>query len=537
VFQQDRRVSTHGRRVRGVAASVRGAAAVVVVAGGLVAGGLGAAGAGAEAEDDAFMRWAEKLAEAEHKTICGEGSLTYPASKIPGRFVWFFDKARSHANWIVFESNGRRWLYRHEGRADWGGNELQCGQPGGGVVHEDLELRFSEQSNISDTTETITFVDGDLVEVDESQNGYHDADRTSWIEGTHTESDPHPLDDSPEDVSQHMLFALPEGSRWWAKVPPAPVDVTFGAKRWSGKADADFAARVVLVPQGLKVELAATDDRAVLPPADADARAMVRADHFELWFCQDQERSNECRDKPAQLGVARTAGGGALARWLRPHPRGAPVPAVSVEKDRLVVILPLALVGAEPRGPGSSALVPFTVAYSDSDDPAAGQQTMVATAPVKRAKPAPPSLLAVSYGDRPFPSWPDARPLAKGEAIFAEDPECGEHAVARARAKAAAPLASGAAADAAARLAALVDGLHDKCFGRIPPETDTGMRIDLALARHKMGDDLGCLAALRGIYENLPPAAITRTRALCGEPCTDETPGCAEGKAARAAKK
>jgi hypothetical protein len=91
---------------------------------------------------------------------------------------------------------------------------------------------------------------------------------------------------------------------------------------------------------GFKVQLAATDDHAVPPAADADARAMVRADHFELWFCRDGEHSPECEETPSQLGVARTATGGALARWLRRPPRPTPVPAVSVEKDQLVVILP-----------------------------------------------------------------------------------------------------------------------------------------------------------------------------------------------------
>jgi hypothetical protein len=337
-----------------------------------------------------------------------------------------------------------------------------------------------------------------------------------------------------------MLFALPEGSRWWAKVPAAPIDVTFGAKRWTGKPDADFNVRVVVVPQGLRVELAATDDRAVPPAADADPRAIVRADHFELWFCAEGEHSSECEDKPAQLAVARTAAGGALSRWLRPHPRGAPAPAATIEKDHLVVVLPRALLGAEPTGDVQPALVPLTIAYSDSDDPAAGQQTMVATARIKRAKPDPPSLLALPYDDRPFPRWTRAQPLAKDSAIFAEDPTCGEHAVARAHAQAAAPLKSGAYADAAARLKALVDGTRDKCSGQITPDAYSNMRIDLALARHKLGDDKGCVAALGDTAETVsPPVARTRQfhRALCGEPCKDEVPGCLEGKAARAGKK
>ena len=324
-------------------------------------------------------------------------------------------------------------------------------------------------------------------------------------------------------------------------MPPAPSDVTFGAKRWTGKPDADLSVRVLVVPQGLKVELFATDDRAVLPAADANPRAIVRADHFELWFCAENGPSNACRGEPAQLAVARTTGGGALARWLRPHPRGAPVPAASLENDRLVVILPRALIGAEPNSNGWPVLVPLTVAYSDSDDPAAGQQTMVATAPIRRATPVSPSLLAVPDGDRPFPRWPRAKPLAPGEAIFAPDAECGEQAVARARSSAAAPLKSGAAyADAAARLQTFVDRLRDRCTGRVSPDTISGIYIDLALARHKAGDDAACLVALRNIHEAASPPVVragTFNRALCGDPCKDERAGCLEGKAARAARK
>jgi hypothetical protein len=320
-------------------------------------------------------------------------------------------------------------------------------------------------------------------------------------------------------------------------VPPVPVDVTYGAKRWTGKPDADFSVRVLVVPQGFRVELSAVDDRAVLPTADADARAMVRADHFELWFCAGGEYSSQC-GTPAQLGVARTAGGGAIARWLRPHPAGAPVPTVSLEQNRLAVILPRALVGADVGT--EPILVPLTVAYSDSDDAGAGQQTMVATAPIRRANPESPSLLAVSDGDRPFARWPRAKLLAPGAAVFAEDPACGPNVLARARAQAAAPLKSGAFADAAARLQALAEGVREKCLGLVPPETNAGMYTDLAVARHKTGNDPGCLTALRGIYETVPPEA-DRARvfntALCGGDCNDKQPGCAEGKAARAAKK
>jgi hypothetical protein len=505
-----------------------------IIAAAVIAGRL--ATARAESDDDAFMHWAEKLSEINHKTVCAWGSLAHAASTTPGRFVWFVDKARPYANWLVFESGGRRWLFRHEQRADWRGKELRCELGGGQAWQKDaaLELDFSEKSNVSGSSEAITFVDGELVKVRETASGFHDADDINWIEGTHTWDDAHPLEDSLPGVHQHMLFALPEGSRWWGKVAPAPVNVTFGAKRWTGKSDADFSVRVVFLPDGFRIELSATDDRAVLPAADADARAMVRADHFELWFCWDIAR---CDEKPTQLGVARTAGGGALARWLRRSQVDPPEPAVWVEKDRLVLLLSRDLLGARSTGP---ALVPFTVAYSDSDDPAAGQETMVATAPVKKGKPNSPSLLSIPDGGTPFPLWTKAAELAKSEAIFAEDPVCSERAISEARANATAALKSGAYPDAVARLTALIDATRDRCAGRLSPDTYAGIRIDLSVANYKIGDENACLITASDTFGPLSPSvarAAEFQRALCGYLCKDATPGCQEGKAARAGKK
>ena len=296
----------------------------------------------------------------------------------------------------MFESGGRRWLFRSEERADWGGKELVCERRGASPGRSSTIC----WSRCRGTEQRLRLPGDDHLSRWESRpalrrrGGLPRRDRTSWVEGTRTSNDPHPLDDSPpEQIPKNAV----RPARGLALVGEAAAGAggrdVWGRRRWTGKPDADFSVRVLVVPQGLKVELAATDDRAVRPAADADARALVRADHFELWFCAENEHSNECQGKPAQLGVARTAGGGALARWLRPHPRGAPVPAVSLEKDCLAVILPRALVGAEPGPHGWPVLVPLTVAYSDSDDPAAGQQTMVSTATINRAKPESPSLL------------------------------------------------------------------------------------------------------------------------------------------------
>jgi len=496
----------------------------------------------ADGENEAFKRWAQGLSDAQHLPICAWGTLAHAASRNPGRFVWLNDPTRQYAHWLVFESAGRRWWTRHEERAAFGGEELSCDRkvPLTWMKLQALTLQFLDQSNVPDIKQVITLIDGDVVLLSDHRAGYHDDFFTNWVTGLNSFHDPHPLDDErSEPEQQPMIFALPEGSRWWPKLPVLRPEITFGQKRWTGKDDADLAVRVVVVPEGLKVELDARDDQRILPAAGADARAIVRADHFELWFCADQH-SIECGERPAQLGVARTADGGAVARWLRPHPANRPIPAVSVERERLAVLLPRSLIDAVPGPGGFPILVPLTVAYSDSDDASAGQQTMIATAAIKKANPKSPSLLAIADGDRPFPRWNRATPLAPGEAMFAEDPVCGERAIERERAGASAAIASGRSADGTARLATLIKTIEKGCTGRLSDEVRLNLHVDLAGARQKAGDDAGCLSALADVARYTEPKPLARSimfnQALCGGECDSKRPGCLEGKTARAGK-
>src|SRR5262249_3717001 len=142
--------------------------------------------------------------------------------------------------------------FRTDQRADWGGTELACASGGPGSDRLDaLTLEFSQQSNVDQTSETITLLDGEPVLLSSHDRGYHDEDTTDSVAGAKQWDDPHPLEDEQlPSQDQHMLFALPAGSRWWAKVPAPPVNVTFGRKRWTGKADADLTVRVLVVPEG-----------------------------------------------------------------------------------------------------------------------------------------------------------------------------------------------------------------------------------------------------------------------------------------------
>ena len=198
------------------------------------------------------------------------------------------------------------------------------------------------------------------------------------------------------------------------------------------------------------------------------------------------------------------------------------------------------MIDAVPAEGGFPVLVPLTVAYSDSDDAAAGQQTMIATAAIRKANPKSPSLLAIADGDRPFPRWNRAKPLAPGEPMFADDPVCGERAIERERAGAGAAIAARKVAGGITRLATLIKNVEKTCTGHVSDEVRLNLRNDLAVARQKAGDDKGCLSALADVVRYTHPKPIARSilfnHALCGGDCDSKRPGCLEGKAARGHK-
>ncbi len=148
----------------------------------------------ADAEGEAFKRWAQGLSDAQHLPICAWGQLAHAASRSPGRFVWLNDPARPHAHWLVFESAGRRWWTRHEERAVFGGEELSCDRkvPLTWMKLQALTLQFLDQSNVPDIKQVITLLDGDVVLLSDHRAGYHDDFFTNWVTGLNSFHDPHP---------------------------------------------------------------------------------------------------------------------------------------------------------------------------------------------------------------------------------------------------------------------------------------------------------------------------------------------------------
>ncbi|WP_254360699.1 hypothetical protein [Corallococcus exiguus] len=165
--------------------------------------------------------------------------------------------------------------------------------------------------------------------------------------------------------------------------PPAPVWVSWGKKNWSG--DADAGLKVQWLRKGSTVTLLATlhDDQPV-PAADASAKAILGADHLELWWREPDVDSK----RAVQLGVARTADGKPVATWFQPPGRkDKALPSIRwTAPVRFEVDLPVSWLVPKPRDGVTvhdgdmeppSGLAAVTVVFSDSDGK--GQETLVST--------------------------------------------------------------------------------------------------------------------------------------------------------------
>jgi hypothetical protein len=165
--------------------------------------------------------------------------------------------------------------------------------------------------------------------------------------------------------------------------PPAPVWVSWGKKNWSG--DADAGLKVQWLRKDATVTLLATlqDDQPV-PAADASAKAILGADHLELWWSEPNGESV----RAVQLGVSRTADGKPVATWFQPPSRKSKaLPSIRwTAPGRFEVDLPVSWLVPKPKDGVTvhdgdveppSALAAFTVVFSDSDGK--GQETLVST--------------------------------------------------------------------------------------------------------------------------------------------------------------
>jgi hypothetical protein len=375
----------------------------------------------AEAQpEEAFEAWSKGVAKREHLVICRWGQLTNPVTKDSGYFAWFthklgtkndadedYDDNNSFA-FIVFTAGDKKWIY---GDVEEDALVLRC-EPKKGAFEkvEKLQLDRSDtmgEHNWEYRTVTIDWARGPVVlaEEDGHNQGGDDTMAVDWLTLTRkAETGVGSSDEDGASAEGTVFLIEKEGVPRFDGLPPAKTYVIFGKKSWSGDADASMKVRVTGAGAKIRLALTIQDDKFVPVSDGADAHALLRGDHLEIWFCQGGATTPCDSSHVRQFGFAVPSDVSALVKpiWLYPAKMQGPPPAriTSNEKD-IVAELDLAAMGI--RKPSARWRMPFTVVFSDSDDVKAGQQTLVASSKLQRLDPSSFGLLVGGVEQR-FPS-------------------------------------------------------------------------------------------------------------------------------------
>jgi hypothetical protein len=369
-----------------------------------------------------FQEWTMALAKHDHLALCRSGQLTNPVSKEAGYFAWFthklgtkngsdetYDENNSFA-YIVFAAGDKKWVY---GEVEEEALVLRCERQKGTFENvEKLQLDRSDtmgEHNWEYRTVTIDGTRGPVVlaEEDGHNQGGDDTKAVDWLTlVSKANIDPGVLDSRDEvgSSAEGAVFQVEkEGAPQLGGLPPAKTYVTFGKKSWSGDADASMQVRVTGAGAKIRVGLTIQDDKFV-PVADgADAHALLRGDHVEVWFCQggDTKACDDSRVRQFGFAVPADASTQVKPLWLYPaNIQGVPPVRVSFKDKEIVAELDLPAMGI--KRPSGRWRMPFTVVFSDSDDPKAGQQTLVATSKLHRRDPSSFGLIVGGVEQR-FP--------------------------------------------------------------------------------------------------------------------------------------
>jgi len=340
-----------------------------------------------------FLRWATEVARGKKVLVCRAGQLRYPGEEA-GYFAVIGDPKQdipleSSSNHIVLLSSGKQhWQYAQtaltvhlagcdDGPVTWEQSETLT------VRAQDLATKWLWDE------EDITFVSGEPVMLQEVHSDIDGITTIDWLAATDETEDSNW--DGDENKESHagthgVLLALPSGSRW-IKSWKTPTFVSFGEKNRTGPADADLAAYALdMNKAGFRLVVDVTDDRAVPTPAKADAKALVRSDHLELWWVPRDSTQAK------QLGIGMRADGTAAVQWLMPAASTEKVPEVRRTGSHFEIDLSFATLGIDVKTVDAKKLdgyqsFPFTVAFSDSDEAGGKQQTVIATSPVHWNRP------------------------------------------------------------------------------------------------------------------------------------------------------
>jgi hypothetical protein len=354
-----------------------------------------------------FLRWANEIARGKKLLICRAGQLRYPGEEA-GYFAALGDPKLdvplvSSSNQIVLLSNGKKhWRYAQTALTV----HVGCGIP---APWEEIDTLTIHAQDLATKwlwdEEDVTFVGEEPVMLQEVHSDIDGDTTVDWLKATEESHDGN-WDGAPPGKSREgrhgILVALPTDSRW-IKSWKTPTFVPFGEKNRTGPADADLAAYALdLNRAGIRIVVDVTDDRAVPTPAKADAWALVRSDHLELWWVPRD--SSEAK----QLGIGMRADGSAAVRWLMPAASTEKVPEVRRTGSHFEIDLSLATLGLDANKPDSDRNLPFTVAFSDSDETGAKQQTVIATSPVRwNRRETFGELILLPSNSRRFPSFGD----------------------------------------------------------------------------------------------------------------------------------
>jgi hypothetical protein len=352
-----------------------------------------------------FLRWANEVARGKKLLVCRAGQLRYPGEEA-GYFAALGDPKldvpfQGSSNQIILLSNGKKhWRYAQTALTV----HVGCTVP---ATWEEIDRLTVHAQDLATKwlwdEEEVTFVAGEPVMLKEVHSDIDGDTTVDWLAATE-ESHDRSWDGSAPGTSREgthgILVVLPTDSRW-IKSWKTPTFVPFGQKNRTDSADADLAAFALdLDKAGVRIVVDLTDDRAVPTPAKADARALVRSDHLELWWVP--RGSSEAK----QLGVGMMADGGVAARWLMPAASSEKVPEVRRTGPHFEIDLSLATLGLDANTPDSERTLPFTVAFSDSDDAGAKQQTVIATSPVRWNRRATfGELIRLPSNSRRFPGF------------------------------------------------------------------------------------------------------------------------------------
>jgi hypothetical protein len=367
-----------------------------------------------------FEKWARQRANRKGLRLCRVGVARYSDQQPPAYFAMFHwspetPGADDRFDLAVAWKTGRRAF-----RTDPDQQAVPFCEGDGPVVWEKVRtIKVGPWGIAPRETNELAVIDGELVMLNEIGEDQFHSFATDWedlaVSG-------HNVEESTE--YNGALFPLLEPkSPYRPQLPPPRTWVTFEKSPHGGPADSALTARVDLVGTALRIELQATDD-VRRPPRDAplaDA-ALLRSDHFELWFCAPGAGRFCDRKGSRQLGLARTSSGAVHARWLHPAGNREKLPAVAAAgATGVAVTLPLGQV--EHTGIVDGRLEgPLTAAYSDVDREGQGQEAIVATSRLRWGQGGSFSVFKRNDGGRRFPIWNGGIAFDDDEALLRELP-------------------------------------------------------------------------------------------------------------------